>query len=216
MFRYMKVLAIAKAMGVTVAFKDESKFMKFLGFLLFFNKKFMATYSTTIGSTVYFPSREWLKKNTGSAAVVMAHELQHVKDSKDWGMLTFVLMYLSPQIWSLLSLLAFSAIFLGPGALCFLSFLLYLLPFHSSGRSLIERRGYAITLACRYWLGDKTDVPSDFFVEKFTGMSYYKMGPGEKEIRAMLEEAIDLIKNDEEKFFRQLPLAKELKPIFAS
>ena len=42
-----------------VEFKDESKFMKFLGVLLFFNKEFMSNYSTTIGNTVYFPSRHF-------------------------------------------------------------------------------------------------------------------------------------------------------------
>ena len=45
---------------IRIAFKDESFLMKLLGFLLFFTKEFMTRFTTTIGNTVYFPSREWL------------------------------------------------------------------------------------------------------------------------------------------------------------
>src|SRR3990167_3207757 len=105
-----------------IAFKDESKFMKFLGALLFFNRKFMTTYSTTVGTTVYFPSKSWLNENRDRAARILAHELVHIDDAKDVGEIGFSYSYLFPQILSTISVAAF----LGSSPL-FLLFLLFLL-----------------------------------------------------------------------------------------
>ena len=46
---------IAANMGVSIKYKDNSWFMKVLSKILFFNKKFMTRFTTTIGKTVYFP-----------------------------------------------------------------------------------------------------------------------------------------------------------------
>ena len=54
-----------------IKYKNESLFMKVIGFLLFFNKTFMTNYITTIGSTIYYPSREWCEKNDTAAAQVL-------------------------------------------------------------------------------------------------------------------------------------------------
>lgn len=63
--------------------KQKSKFMKFLNFFVqIFNKRFMDGYVTTIGNTIYTPDED--KKVSPSTLI---HELQHLKDSKDYPVL---------------------------------------------------------------------------------------------------------------------------------
>lgn len=57
--------------------KSESWLMRTLGKILFFNKQFMTGYFTTIGSTIYIPDG-W----DSVPGETLAHELQHIKDSK--------------------------------------------------------------------------------------------------------------------------------------
>jgi hypothetical protein len=65
-----------------VVLKSESKLMRAIGWVLKpFNKEFMTNYVTTIGSTIYTPSREMLSPG------LLQHELQHVSDSKRWPVL---------------------------------------------------------------------------------------------------------------------------------
>ena len=66
-----------------IVYKGDSKFMKFLNFFVrIFNKTFMTGYVTTIGSTIYTPySNKYVSHST------MIHELQHLKDSKDYPVL---------------------------------------------------------------------------------------------------------------------------------
>lgn len=62
-----------------VVLKSESKLMRAIGWVLKpFNKAFMTSYVTTIGSTIYTPSREMLSPG------LLQHELQHISDSKRW------------------------------------------------------------------------------------------------------------------------------------
>ena len=53
--------------------KEDSKLMKFISKLLFFNKTFMTDYVTTIGRTIYVPSG-YISSTT------LRHELVHVAD----------------------------------------------------------------------------------------------------------------------------------------
>lgn len=132
---------------VKIKYKDKSKFMKFLGFFLKpFNDGFMYQYITTIGHTVYFPSKAWAEKNNGVATTVMGHELIHVKDYERFGIL-FGLSFLFPQI-----------LVLGVFGVCFVQYswwnLLWLLCtlfiFCSSPtRTYFEARGYAVTMVIR-------------------------------------------------------------------
>lgn len=65
-----------------VVLKSESKLMRAIGWVLKpFNRAFMTGYVTTIGSTIYTPSREMLSPG------LLQHELQHVSDSKRWPVL---------------------------------------------------------------------------------------------------------------------------------
>lgn len=65
----------------SVKFKDESRNMKTLGLLAYpFNDRFEDGYTTTLGSTVYFPSKEVLAKAYRHFARVLAHEGVHIFD----------------------------------------------------------------------------------------------------------------------------------------
>ena len=153
--------------GIEIAYKDESKFMQLLGKLLFFNKRFMTSYTTTISDTVYFPSRDSVKQNRDTAALVLGHELQHVNDAHKMTFPIFALMYLSPQIFALLAILA---IWFSP---LWLLALVCLLPIPSPGRTVLELHGYAVsTVLIRRWCSWRADC-----VSQFTTSAYYWMWP---------------------------------------
>src|SRR5579859_3016444 len=85
-----------------IAYKDQSTFMKFLGAILFFNKDFKTTYITTLGSTIYFPSKEFVDADPVNNTIVLMHELVHMADAKKYTRFFFSLSYLLPQLLSIL------------------------------------------------------------------------------------------------------------------
>lgn len=173
--------------GLQIGFKDESRLMKVLGWLLFFNPKFMTTYTTTIGDTVYFPSKSWLINKQETAAVVLAHELVHIADSREAGSVIFSYCYLTPQVFSLLSLIALC------GNVWWLLCLLFLAPLPAPMRTYFELRGYALTDAARYKLtGNFADI--NFITSQFTTGAYFFMWPFKKDIENRVLANRDLIK----------------------
>lgn len=177
MSAYDKVVLLGREKyGLQVKFKDQSSFMKLLGFILFFNPKFMTSYTTTVGSTVYFPSQKWLDERRDSAAHVLAHELVHIRDSAEAGPLFFSYGYLFPQPLALLSLFA---IFISHWwLLC----LLFLLPAPAPVRTYYELRGYAITDATYYKSsGQFTDL--EWMSKQFTSPAYFFMWPFKNDIQ---------------------------------
>ncbi len=96
--------------GFKLDYKNESLFMRLLAVLTYpFNQSFMEGYITTIGTTVYFPSREALDKRGDDAASTVAHEFVHMWDSKrQW--LWYNLGYLSPQIFLIPLLIAYAVV----------------------------------------------------------------------------------------------------------
>lgn len=207
------VSALAAEMGVSFKYKDESWMMKALGVILFFNKRFLSTYTTTLGSTIYFPNRAWVRDCPDDVALVVAHELTHVQDSRDQGQLAFAYSYLCPQVFALLSLLALLAPVLGWQMLLAVFNLAWLLPcIGSVGRSHIEFRGYATTMACLVWGGNALPSPPQWIMDQFTSSSYFWMdhdaGHVEGCLRGFLNRiAIGTIDDD-------LPLAPRLRKIF--
>lgn len=177
MSAFDKVLELGKKkFGLEVKFKDESVFMKSLGVVLFFNPRFMTRYSTTVGNVVYFPSRSWLNDNKNSAARVLAHELVHISDATDAGSVLFSYAYLTPQVFALLSLLAF--VHSPWWLLC----MLFLAPIPAPMRTYWELRGYAITDAVQYKsTGSFTNI--DWMIKQFSGSAYFFMWPFKKDIR---------------------------------
>jgi hypothetical protein len=172
--------------GAEVKFKDESRFMKLLGVLLFFNPNFMTRFITVIGKTVYFPSRKWLEEREESAARTLCHELVHVADEARVGSLAFRLSYLFPQWLSLFSLTAFAV---GPSALVFLVFLA---PLPAPFRAFWELRGYAMTDAATWHTSGKF-VNIDWLVKQFTSSSYYFMWPFDTHVKKQITESRELI-----------------------
>jgi len=64
-----------------VRYKDESRFMRFLGLLAYpFNPTFNTEYTTTLGSKTYLPSRAEVAKDYAGYAGTLAHEGVHVFD----------------------------------------------------------------------------------------------------------------------------------------
>jgi len=170
-----------------IKFKNESQFMKILGKILFFNPKFMTSFITVIGKTVYFPSREKMEKNPGSAAQVLCHEMVHMADERTVGSLLFRLSYLFPQ-W--FALLAFSTIFVGPIGL---AFLVFLIPWPSFFRTFWELRGYAMTDAVHYALFERF-TNKEWVTSQFTTGSYFFMWPFSTMVGRKIEENRTLIK----------------------
>jgi hypothetical protein len=89
-----------------VKYKDESWSQRLLGFLIFpFNPQYLTDYTTTIGSHVYFPSREYYVKDPEISLTVLAHEFVHIYDAGRDPL--FRVKYLLPQAFLLLPLLLY-------------------------------------------------------------------------------------------------------------
>jgi hypothetical protein len=185
-----RLMAVLNNYGVRIRTKSSSLLMRLLSVLLFFNKNFSKHYTTTIGRTIYFPDDF---TTDGYVFVsVTAHEAVHITDYIN-NPAKFIHMYLSPQIYAVFSLFALGS-FWSPYFLCFLAFLIFLYPWASEGRTLLELRAYAITMAVNHWmkghdLGDspewyKKNYPS--IVAQFTGWSYYRMCQDEFLVTNML------------------------------
>jgi len=97
--------------GFKVGYKDQSKMMRFLGFLLKpFNPEFMTSFTTTWGNSVYFPTEEFYEKNTYGSMSILAHEFVHLWDSQRQGFWAFKATYALPQVLGLLPLAAFGVL----------------------------------------------------------------------------------------------------------
>lgn len=158
-----------------IKYKDESLFMKILGGLLFFNKGFMKRYTTTIGHTVYFPSRDFVIRSYERSLRTILHEIVHVEDYRK-NPAKFVLGYTFPQNLGLLSVFAFLG-FVSPWFLLFLVFLVAFAPWPAPFREGYEVRGYAVGVAWRY-ITNKYHVHSHIewlVFNVFMGWDYYKM-----------------------------------------
>ena len=156
--------------------KDKSLFIRFLGALLFFNPKFMTSFTTTIGSKVYFPKSTALEDKPVATCITLLHEIVHILDGKKYGKITFSLLYMFPQILALLTLPAL--FFFGYWGLLFL---LFLLPLPAYFRMKFERRAYLTELYVAQKLTDRLQVTIDLDVhaglvkKNFNCSSYYWM-----------------------------------------
>lgn len=72
--------------------KSESRFMKLIAWLLFFNKTFMTGYVTTIGNRMYVPDH-WGEDGLSNAAT-LRHERVHLRQQKRYGFLLYAFLYL--------------------------------------------------------------------------------------------------------------------------
>jgi len=178
-----------------IKYKDESKWQKFIGKIAFFNKGYMTDYTTTLGSTVYFPSREFVRESNMRAFKILAHEYVHILDRQKLP-IVFELLYVFPQFLSMFSLLAILSFFFGMWWLLSLVALLALLPWPAVGRTSIEMRGYAMNIAINIWRhGHLSANTKKWLTETFTGSNYYYMWPYEDAVRLMIEDEEALVYN---------------------
>lgn len=172
--------------GIKVVEKKYSWFMRAIGKLLFFNKKFMDGYITTIGKKIYWPNLDEIYKNPERSFDVYFHEVQHGHDYIRFKIL-FILSYISPQILALPVFLALLAIPLANNWLVFLAFAVLLAPIPSYFRSLWEWRGSSCNLAMSVWRFDKvSSLQTEYLVKRFKGPDYYFMWPFTKWFRKKL------------------------------
>jgi hypothetical protein len=176
-----------------IRYKDESWFMKILGYAMWlFNRQFMTRFTTTIGTKVYFPSRAAVEANPRSYWKTLAHEYVHILDSekqKFW----FTVSYLLPQLMGVVALLAFGA-FVWPKLLWALVALVFFAPWPSPWRSKWELRGYTMSLAVNYWrYGHVSESTKAWIGSHFWGWNYYKMAWGKARVRKNIDQAVDRI-----------------------
>ena len=154
--------------GFGLRSKKQSRLMKLLSVVLFFNADFLTRYVTTLYPHVYVPSHPWQPKAPTRRIATLAHEYVHLHDRRRLGWL-FNILYLSPQIFALLALGAF-------WNLSYLWALLFLLPWPSPGRAWLEFRAYQMTIAIHWWL-NKQRINTVWLMHQFTKSSYYWMFP---------------------------------------
>lgn len=159
--------------------KQSSMLMRLLGKLLFFNPLFLHKYATTLGSVVYFPDEILATYPWRS----LAHELVHIHDrsKSTFGPLGFDMWYLFPQVpCAVLSLVGAVGVGLAISSWGWLLLigLVALAPFPAPGRTRLERRGYAMSIAMHYWQNGTADLyQQGAIAAKFEGPDYYWMWP---------------------------------------
>lgn len=198
-----KLLLAAKQYfpNLKIKYKDESIFMKFLSKILFFNKDFMSKYTTTIGSTIYFPNKKIVEAEGYTATLIFLHELIHVYDSQRFNQILFSFLYLTPQI---LALLLVPLFFINWKLACIL-FIIFLLPLPSFFRMYFEKRAYFISLYVLNYLIKYKKIQADlnqskkYYLSNFKDSSYYFMWTF-KQLDKDFSEAVNKIKNDQKPF----------------
>jgi hypothetical protein len=162
-----------------IKYKDQSRLMKIISKLLFFNKDINTRFTTTLGSNVYFPSFDYVKNDPNSAISTLCHEYKHSIDFKNDKL--FVIKYGFPQILGLLflPLIFFSFWFIIPFIIC-------VLPLPAYFRKEYELEAYKITLFVKYLrlknkgysLHEIKEIllqSIDYIDQNFTGPNYYYM-----------------------------------------
>lgn len=167
--------AFLKERGIdfSIRKKSESWLMKLIGTILFFNPKFMTEYTTTIGSTVFFPDN--YLDDPDETARTLAHEAKHIMQAKEHGTIRFSLQYLFPLPLALGAIGALFAIWWLPALWC-LGFLVFLAPLPAPWRVKYEREAYLVSTVCdvaKGWNVSDTWY-QDYMVSHYCGWGYYK------------------------------------------
>lgn len=183
-----------------IKYKDESLLMKIIGKIMFFNKSFMTSFTTTLGSTIYYPNSNFVKARPISSSVILLHELVHIHDSNKFTVPLFSLLYACPQV---LVLLFFPLLFVSwKIALCTL---LFAAPIPAYFRMYFEKRAYFTSLYALSQLGKKLNFEPSLdrqradFVSQFKTSSYYWMWPFGN-LDKQFDDAITKIRNNERPF----------------
>lgn len=219
---------LCEELGIKITTKDKSVSMKLLAIPMFviqgFNSEFMTRYTTSAFSTIFFPSEEWMEKmGPRKLAEITAHEIVHIMDQRPWHKgAGFVWRYYFPQLLALLAILGTLTHFtsLNTWPLYFLA--LAALPWPSTGRSKLEMRAYAVSIAARKWMNGASLSTDEKWVEchldsfladtgAFLGWGYYKMCWSRKWVLLRLRYWINLILEDS--ISAEIPIAGRIKLI---
>lgn len=207
--KYEETIKIIKTRlpNFQVKFKDENLLQKMIGFILFWNKKYMTEFTTTMFGNVYFPSKEWLEKgiklpddtkNSGYREIggyrrawkTLWHEYIHLwraKKLRPW----FNISYLLPQILAVISPLSLLAIWFNNLWLICAATLIFLAPLPAYWRMKEELYAYTMSLALNIWrYGSVKDSSLEYIKNHFTGWNYYLMWPFSDDIDGLLEKAV--------------------------
>jgi hypothetical protein len=152
-----------------VSYKSQSTLMKILSWLMFFNPKFMTNYTTTIGSTIYFPTEVEGQFEVNDAFTIL-HEMVHMRDESKYTKFFFALLYLFPQILAPFMLL----FLLLSWKIAIPLLVLFLLPSPAYFRKEFELRGYQASLYCLDRYADNNGWKADLFDEAAKMNSYFK------------------------------------------
>lgn len=170
-------------------FKIKNKANKtgLYAFLSFFGKIFNPAidtrYITVVNGECWYPASNFDAEGNfkpyleNSAVNILAHETMHEYDRKRLGNFVYTLMYSSPQILALLSLLSVFAIW-NSWWLLSLLFLLLAAPIPSPGRAHIELRGYRVNMMLhRLDNGDEQAYAEWVADTQFCSPAYFFMFP---------------------------------------
>lgn len=190
MYERVANFMIRQGLHFTARTKTESSLMKAISVVLFF-VPFMTDFTTTIGSTVYYPE-DYVDEFPDDAAQTLGHEGFHIKQRKRDGFV-YNLKYLFPQVLAPLALLAFLAFWWLP-ALWFLLFLVCLAPLPAPFRVKYEREAYLVTMVldARKGWDIRGDWYQKYMVEHYCGFNYYKPAWNRSRIRRLVAEDTEL------------------------
>ena len=185
------ILELAREMpDLRIRFKDESRLMKVIGWVLarVGMGAFMTDFTTTIGRSIYFPSRAWAAEL--EPWDVVAHEGVHARDDKRVGGLWFRFSYLFPLSLLPLALLSLGAIWGSSWWLVNLAWLGAAAPWPAPGRVHWERRAYLMTIVCTVIDSGPAFARSAQFqtwmCRLYTGPDYYRMAWRSSAVAAMV------------------------------
>jgi len=133
----------------------------------------------TVGRTIYVD--DGFVQGNKAACFILAHEFVHMWDCRELGSFCFYQKYFSPQ-WYGLIWLVFSFLFFPFSVICWVGCLIASIvsffPWPSKGRTLLELRGYGMSLAMEKWIyGEYSDQSEEYVKVVFDGWMYYKMWP---------------------------------------
>ena len=186
-----------------IRFKDESWEMQVLNLLvMWFCPEFLTRFTTVVGSTIYFPSRLYVKHHPRSAIRTLAHEAVHLLDAQRWGFGTLALGYLFPQVLGA-GVLFFP--WIGPYALIFLVFLA---PWPAPFRFYFEARAYAMD----YLTSDPyfREATLQGIARHFESWDYYRMFPFPDQVEEQVRHWAERAEGGEDKNLLRVLLIYEM------
>ena len=194
---------LSKLVPFRIRYKDESEEMEVLSLVVEgFCPDFMSSYTTVIGSTVYFPNRHFVHHQGDNALRILSHEAVHLLDAERWSMPGFMLAYLFPQILAI-------GIFLFPWmGIWALLFLLFLLPLPAPFRFYFESRAYAIDVLTA--APERQAYVLEQAVKHFSGWGYYRMFPFEDLARKRILSFVQQAENGQDNTLIKVLLLYEM------